>query len=235
MKNANTHQNNLFKNRYCHSEYARNNIINDFSVEIETYEELLPGKTIRSYASGNRKIDKAFIIFKVLDLNNELVYYPVFSESLGRNLAKRWEIKLPSKMTVFISEGSGKGGSGNNDGSNRKEDNKKMLQLIQFARSMMILHVNEPGPMREPFKKIYTNLETHPKFGVFPSEIKSINTAISNYLSSEVNKENENFSNLQQYIKHLQKYYPSAKLRNFDFEILRSKLHIEYPNEIIVF
>lgn len=138
-------------------------------------------------------------------------------------------------MTVFIAE-SDSGGSSSKRGSlKRKDDNKKMLQLIQYARSMMILHVSEPEPMSGAFKNIYDKLEQHPAYDVFASDIKSVNTAISSYLKSATNRKYENFSNLQQYIEYLQLHYPKLKLRNFDFEMLKNKIIAEYPDVNIVF
>ena len=57
MGKANLNQINIFKERYCYNETSREKIINDFSVDIETYEELLPGNTVKSYATGNRDFD----------------------------------------------------------------------------------------------------------------------------------------------------------------------------------
>ncbi len=235
MKKATIQQINEFKEQYCHSGPSREMISRDFIVNVETYEELLPGNTVKSYATGNRDIDKAFIVFKVVDSVNELLYYPVFSESLGRKLANSWGLKLPPKMTVFVTENGNGGSRGKCGGSKRKDDNKKMLQLIQYARSMMLLHVSEPEPMDGAFKNIYNKLEQHPSYDVFPSYIKSVNTAIFSYLKSATNKENENFSNLQQYIQYLQLHYPKLKLRNFDFEVLKNKIKAEYPDVNIVF
>lgn len=235
MKKANAHQIKIFKEQYCHNEFSREKIINDFSVNVETYEELLPGNTVKSYATGNRDIDKGFVVFRVTDLVNELLYYPVFSESLGRKLANTWGLELPRKMTIFVAEGdSGKNG-GKHGNSRRKEDNKKMLQLIQYARSMMILHITEPEPMSGAFKNIFDKLEQHPNYSVFASDIKSVNTAISPYLNSATNKKYEKFSNLQQYIEYLQLNYPNLKLRNFDFEMLRYEMTVKYPDVNIVF
>lgn len=97
MEKANIQQIKRFKEQYCHSEPSRRMISNDFLVNVETYEELLPGNTVKSYATGNRDIDKAFIVFKVVDPVNELLYYPVFSESIGRKLVNTWGLKLTQK------------------------------------------------------------------------------------------------------------------------------------------
>lgn len=229
-----------FKNRYCGNNENRQKINDEFNVEVESYEELLPGKTVRSYATGNRRIDRGFIVFKVQDIVNGINYHPVFSESLGRQLVKDWKLKLPKKMKVFSEINQCNDGSSTNLRADRKtiqrkDENKQMLLLIQLARSMMILHVEEPEPMRNPFKDIYHKLEQHPRYDVFESDIKSINTAISHFFCKAINKNNENFTNLQEYVFYLEKKYPDKRLRNFDFERLRDKIRKKYPNENIVF
>lgn len=226
-----------FKENYCKSREQRLTIIRDFKVKVLSYEELLPGNTVRSYATGNREIDKGFIVFEVLDVVNDVTYNPVFSESVGRQLVKEWGLKLPSKMTVFTGTGNSTGGGTRKSEKTdrRKEENKQMLQLIRLARSMMIMHVSEPEPMREPFRSIYNKLEQNPHYEVWESDIKSINTAISNFFSKPVNKMNENFESLQQYISYLQKRYPDRHIREFDFSVLRDKMSARYPNETMVF
>ncbi len=237
MTEANIEQIEQFKKEYCRSNDRRLAINEDFAVEVMSYEELLPGNTVRSYATGSREINGGFIVFRVTDTLSGIVYYPIFSDSVGRELIKAWGMELPSKMTVFTCGGNGNGrnhGAGSHT-IQRKDENRKMLQLIQFARSMMILHINEPEPMREPFRGIYDKLEKNPRYNVFESDIKSINTAILHFFNKPVNTQNENFTNLQQYISYLQNQYPNRHLRNFDFNVLRNKMKAEYPNETIAF
>lgn len=241
MNKATKFQIEQFRSQYCTSHAKRISIINHFNVEIESYEELLPGKVMISYATGNREIKNAFVIFKVIDTKLDIEYYPVFSETVGRVLANNWNLKLPIKMTVFSKQSSASGSgskvtsSKNASTDKRKEDNQKMLLLIQIVRSMMILHVNEPDPMRNPFKQIYLKLLNNPNLAVLESDIKSINTATLHYLNNSINTENENFKNLTEYINYLKKNYPSRHLRNFDFKILRDKMASKYPNEEILF
>ena len=237
MREANIKQIGQFKREYCGSKDSRLAIKNNFVVDVMSYEELLPGNTVRSYATGSREINGAFIVFEVMDTTNDITYYPVFSDTVGRELVKEWGMKLPSKMTVFASMGNSGGGNHGTGGQiiQRIDENRKMLQLIQFARSMMILHINEPEPMRAPFRDIYDKLEKNPRYSVFEQDIKSINTAILHFFKKPVNTTNENFTNLQQYIAYLQERYPNQHLKNFDFSVLRNKLIAKYPNETIAF
>lgn len=56
MNKATKFQIEHFKKQYCISHEKRISIIKHFSVEIESYEELLPGKVMKSYATGNREM-----------------------------------------------------------------------------------------------------------------------------------------------------------------------------------
>ena len=237
MADANTRQIAEFKRIHCQTGDTRIHIADHYNVQIESFEELLPGKSIRSYAFGSRAITRSFVVFRVTDPESDVVYYPVFSESVGRQLANTWELVLPRKMTIFstpnLNESEVHGGV--NQGVRRNHENRQMLQLIQFVRSMMILHIEEPTPMRDPFKTIYDNLYSNPSKEVCVKDVKSINTATSNFLAKKINTSNENFSNLQDYINYVRQEYPNKNLRAFDFEELRCKLRESYPNETIVF
>ncbi len=240
MPEANSIQIQQFKIQYCKDRDKRLKINDNFAVEVESYEELLPGNSVRSYATGNREIKNGFVVFKVTDTIRDITYYPVFSETVGRQLVNAWGMKLPSKMTIFTNSRSSDGNIKCNNRTSghavsRKEENQRMLQLIRLARSMMILHVYEPGPMREPFKGIYDKLETHPRYDVFAPDIRCVNTAITNFLKGPTNKANDNFTNLGEYITYLQREYPHKPLKNFDFGVLRNKMNGHYPNEKIVF
>ena len=194
MREANIRQIDQFKMEYCRSRDRRLVIKNNFVVDVMSYEELLPGNTVRSYATGSREINGAFIVFEVTDTDNDITYYPVFSDTVGRELVKEWGMRLPSKMAVFASIGN-RGGENHGEGGQiiqRKDENKKMLQLIQFARSMMILHINEPEPMRAPFKGIYEKYEKDSGCNVSEQDIKSINTAILNFFKKPVNTTSDN-------------------------------------------
>lgn len=225
-----------FKEQYCSSEQRRQNMIHDFTVTIESFEQLLPGKKVKSYASGTRDIEGAFVVFKAISkINVDDVYYPVFSETVGRRMAKDFGLDMPSKQMIFIeNEGNGGGAGGQHDHHpHRKENNKAMLDLIVLARSMMILHIKEPKPMFGYFKEIYDTLLLHPYYNVFKKDIKSINTAIGNFLKSNLNK--EGFQNIQGYIEYLTNNYPYLHLRNYNFNNLRDILQNEDPDIDVYF
>ncbi len=236
MPDATAQQIAEFKRRYCHNDDSRRQIAECFDVAIESHEELLPGFTVQSYATGSRPIDGAFVVFRVTDIKNDIVYFPVFSETVSRDLVRAWNLELPRKMSIFAGENQPGGAGGEHHvGIRRNSENRQMLLLIQFARSMMILHTDDPKPMNGPFKAIYEKLYSNPSHGVESWQIKSVNTATKKYLESRFNKKRENFQNLQDYIGFVRDKYPHKKIRAFNFERLRAMMRERYPDECIVF
>ena len=237
MGNADHKQIEEFKKKYCRSTKSRLLINNDFDVKVESFERLLPGKIMKSYATGSREISGAFVVFRVYDKENDIIFYPVFSESVGGQLVRAWKLPLPKKMTIFTESGTYTGGESRNNISakQRKHDNQQMLNLIRFARSMMISHVDEPRPMREPFKGIYERLDNNPGYTVFEVDIKRVNSAIRTYLETPKNMDNERFETLHDYIWLVKKNYQDNHLISYDFDKLREKMKNKYPDEKIVF
>ena len=64
MRTANEYEIAIFKKEYCKNGEARISIGKDFEVDVESFEELLPGKIVSSYATGNRDIENSFIMFR---------------------------------------------------------------------------------------------------------------------------------------------------------------------------
>ncbi len=56
---------------YFKNEQARIAMKRDFKVYVETFEELLPGRIINSFATGSRKIGDSFMMFKVVDVQKD--------------------------------------------------------------------------------------------------------------------------------------------------------------------
>ena len=56
IKMATPEQNKAFARSYCWGDAARAKLIRDFHVEIDSYEALLPGHGIESFATGGRMI-----------------------------------------------------------------------------------------------------------------------------------------------------------------------------------
>lgn len=231
----NIHQKNAFMAQYCQNDRARDTIVDTFEISIESYEQLLPGQVVLSYGTGNREIHTAFVIFNVDDIENKIRYQPVFSEKIGRRLAKKAGLKLPRKISVLSSTGTSHGSGTNGTSIPRSEDNHQLLLLIRFARAMMLLHEKEPKPMYDPFRRIYKYLDSHPRCKVFPKEIKAINTAIQGHLHSHENRQNERFNNLQDFIAYLHENYPNSHFKKATFDVLRNIFLDHYPNETLYF
>lgn len=235
LRIANEYEIKVFKEEYCKNDEARISIGRKFEVEVESFEELLPGKNVGSYATGNRDIENAFIMFRVSDTNKDVQYFPVFSETVGRKMLKAWGMPVPKKRSIFVEENNGVG-VGNGGIRNRNDaDNSKLRSLILFTRSLMILHIDSPQPMNGMLKELYEKLELHPDWKVRSYEIKGVNTALGNFLQKAINVQNENFQNLQDYIEYLQINAGERRLRNSNFDTLRNIMNSKYQTEQVYF
>ena len=164
-------------------------------------------------------------------------YFPVFSETVGRKMLKSWNKPVPKKRSIFIEDnnGVGRGNGGTGNGNKKNVENSKLRSLILFARSLMILHINDPQPMNGMLKEIYEKLELHPYWNVRNYEVKAVNTAIGSFLRKDINVQNENFQNLHDYILYLQTNVTGRRLRNTNFDTLRNIMRTEYPAEQVYF
>lgn len=237
LRTANEYEITVFKEEYCKNEETRININKDFEVEVESFEELLPGKIVSSYATGNRGIKNSFIMLRVYDTVKEILYFPVFSETVGRKMLKNWNKPVPKKRSIFIEDnyGTGEGNGGTGCGNRNNAENSKLRNLILLTRSLMILHIKKPQPMNGMLKDIYVKLESNPHSNVEEHDIKSVNTAIGNFLGKGINIKNENFHNLQDYIHYLQTNVTEKHLRNTNFDTLRNIMRTKYPTEQVYF
>ena len=164
-------------------------------------------------------------------------YFPVFSETVGRKMLKSWNKPVPKKRSIFIEDnnGVGRGNGGTGNGNKKNVENSKLRSLILFARSLMILHINDPQPMKGMLKETYEKLELHPYWNVRNYEVKAVNTAIGSFLRKDINVQNENFQNLHDYILYLQTNVTGRRLRNTNFDTLRNIMRTEYPAEQVYF
>lgn len=233
------HDINLFKRDYCCNTQGRKKMLVDFQVSVESFEELLFGQYITSYATGERKIGNAFMILNVFDTSTNKTYYPVFSEKVARDMLRDSSVKIPSKITIFS---SAKLSSDNLFKENRNTDksdsdrtkaNCALIHLIELVRAFMLLGVNNPQPMNNVFKSIYNGLIIYPNRDPFPFKIKSINTALGNYIKAH--EYNSGLHSLNDFIVYVQKMHGSKRLKEFNFEILRAMFMKEYPQEVLYF
>lgn len=239
MKKATDIEINCFKRNFCKNESNRISIINHYDVTVETFEELLPGKHISSYATGNRDIEGAFVMFRVVDVQNETEFYPVFSETVARKMINSWGMSMPNKRSIFseINNGTSKGEICYNSGTQHVDvDNVKLRRLILLVRSLMILHIESPNPMNGPLKEIYEDLDKFPERKIKKHYVKSVNTILKKALENGFNSNNEKFKDLNGYIEFLKNHHCTNKrLKNFDFESLRKIMRKSYPDEDVYF
>lgn len=129
--------------------------------------------------------------------------------------------------------------NGHSDSGNEKKfinkEAKQIIILIQYARVMMTLNIDYPKPMNGVFKSIYDKYVTliNTDQEVEASDIKSINTAIKNFINK--NHEKISYTSIQDFIECLKKEYPYKTLKSYKFDDIRKKMKLRYPNEIIVF
>lgn len=235
MRIANNTEREKFKAHYCKNEKSRITIIKKFIVEIESFEDLLPNKKISSYGTGNRDIEGSFIMFKVFDLENGIEYYPVFSESIGRKMINEWKKDIPPKRSIFTNTNSSKEScKTSSEIKHNNRDNRKLRDLILFVRSLMILHIDNPKPLNGGLKEIYSTLDSNHTLEVEPYQIKSVNTALKNFLDKKINTDNDNFKNLNDYLDYLRNT-TKRNLKSTEFDNLKKIMINKYPDEQIYF
>lgn len=237
FKEANENEIEVFKKKYCYSEKDRLSLIENFKINVLSYEELLPSQQIYSYATWNKRITGKFIIFEVIDEKNEVIYYPVFSYSVAHILIKRWNLKLP-KLISILSEPNNVDNGHFDTGNEKKFINKEAKQiiiLIQYARAMMTLNIDHPKPVNGVFKSIYDKYITLINIDkeVEASDIKSINTAIKNFISK--NHKKISYASIPDFIEYLENEYPDKIFKSHEFDDIRKIMASKYPNEIIAF
>lgn len=216
-----------FKKNYCHNDRARKQILKDFKVSVESFEELGLGQCINSYATGERKIEDSFMIFKVFDPKNNQAYFPVFSEKVARDMLSGSSISVPKKMTIFANESDISNHrltkpSGSNTYVKQTEPNKELINLIVIARRFMIFGVQNPSPMNGPFKEIYDRLIASPDKNPKPQDIKSVNTSITNFITKNHNK--IRFKSLNDFIEHIRNLPDCKPLKAINFDLIRTML-----------
>lgn len=234
MAKADKIQYEQFKRDYCENDADRFSMNQAFEVEPELFWELLPGQEVRSFAKRNRKITGSFIIFKVYDTNRDIEYYPVFSETVGRNMLNEWNMPVPEKKSIFSNTGNGGnhngGGNGGGNGRPHNQDNRRLRSLILFSYALMTINYKDPKPMYGVFKQIYDALDTDHYQDIENRDIKSINTMLGRYFSKH-----NTYTNLQNFIPVLQQMAGGRRLRNPDFDSLRDRMRNAYPTEQIYF
>lgn len=166
-----------------------------------------------------------------------MVYYPMFSYSVAHILIKTWGLKLPKLMSIFseINEVNGNHSTSRAEKKFINKEGNQILTLIQYARIMMTLNVENPKPMNGVFKSIYDKYDhlINTDKAVEASDIKSINTAIKNFINK--NYEKINYASIQDFIGYLENEYPDKIFKSHKFDDIRKIMASKYPNEIIAF
>lgn len=228
-RNASTKENLLFQARFCQSEAAMNKIAKNFKIEVEVYEELPPWHSVYNANGSDVPLKDAIIMFKISDLTNRIVYYPVFSEAVAKKMLAKWGIALPQKITVFADSNNKTGCKTSVD-----KDNQSLRLLIEFARLFTIVPDKLHRPMPYGFNNLYAQLHLAPDMGVAPETVRMINGILGEFINSS----EERYiycDNLQEFIDYLRNRYKLLEFKNSDFASLRRMLQEHYPDDKIYF
>lgn len=244
FREANRDEIERFKKDYCKNAENRSKIFDDFKVSVNIFSESLPDKTYCSYATGEKEITGAYIIFDVQDLTQKIVYYPIFSEAVGRQMLKSQErISIPQKTSIFLEENISKNSflsTSYKKGDKSVKVNSdaiKTITLILFIYQLMGFHIEHPKQIYGILKELLDKFSEHPNFKPFPEELYKINNTLEKFLAKEINTKNENFNNLQDFIDFIKEKYPEYcnRMKNTDFSSLRDILNKEYGSTFKIY
>ena len=245
FREANKDEIKRFKKDYCKNAENRSKIFDDFKVSVNIFSESLPDKTYCSYATGEKEITGAYIIFEVQDLTKKIVYYPIFSEAVGRQMLKSQEqISIPKKTSIFLEETISK--NSNLSTSSYKNgvksakvnsDASKTITLILFIYQLMGFHIEHPKKIYGILKELLDKFLEHPNFKPFPEELCKINNTLEKFLAKEINTKNEDFKSLLDFIDFIKKKYPECcnRMKNTDFSSLRDILTKRYGSTFNIY
>lgn len=244
FREANRDEIERFKKDYCKNAENRSKIFDDFKVSVNIFSESLPDKTYCSYATGEKEITGAYIIFDVQDLTQKIVYYPIFSEAVGRQMLKSQEqISIPQKTSIFLEENISKNSvlstSYKKGVKSVKVDSDaiKTITLILFIYQLMGFHIEHPKKIYGILKKLLDKFLEHPNLKPSPEELCKINNTLEIFLAKEINTKNENFNNLKGFIDFIKEKYPEYcnRMKNTDFSSLRDILNKKYGSTFKIY
>ena len=114
-------------------------------------------------------------MFKVYDSKSDICYFPIFSETIGRQMLKNKNMKLPSKISVFSNPQKNDTEENNSLSSSNTfvidRSNYLVRVLIIFVYSIRTYNQSNPLPMNGPLKNIYDKMTSDPSISVKPTEI----------------------------------------------------------------
>ncbi len=227
---ATTKENIWFQKRFCQNEQMAFQLIKNFKIEIEVYEELPPWHGVYNANGSDILLKDTIIMLKVCDLAKRIVYYPVFSEKVGKRLLARWDMPLTPKITVFADSGAEKEAS-----AGIHEDNRSLRRLIEFARLFTIVPDRLHRPMPYGFNNLYSQLHRGPEMGVAPETVRMINGILADFINRCDQERYICCDNLQDFIDYLKNKYKLLEFKEGDFTSLREIMKANYPDDKIYF
>ena len=233
FKEANEKQVNNFKKIYCKSEKKRLSLIKnkDFKITPLIFSEALPNHPVYSYASGNRAITKSYILFLVEDTKNQINYFPIFSENIGRKILNNLGEDYPEKISFY----NILNGNNNSKSKTTLKTNKSTLkpEILEFKKLILLscFFMNKNTKDLIPYG-VFRNLllGINKNYKLKAQNIKSVNTGLKHFISKNKLDPNE----FKEFTKFLVECN-NTDIKKVNFEDLRKIFKEKYLNEKIFF
>ncbi len=219
-----------FQKQFCSNLQGAFKIKSNFKVLIEVYEELPPWHGVYNANGSDVLLKDAIIMLKVIDLTNMIIYYPVFSEEVGKRLLVEWDMLLPPKVTVFAYPEAGERAE-----KAVHKDNQSLRRLIEFSRLFTMVPDRLHRPMPYGFNNLYAQLYLVPDMGVAPETVRMINGILGDFINASEEERYIYCDNLQEFIDYLKTRYKLLTFKDSDFTSLREMMRIHYPEDKIYF
>lgn len=218
---------NVFYQEYCQNEMDCFRICERYKVELVSYDDLNFGQAVYGAAENGKLLHERIMIFRVTDVENNLRYYPVFSEYMGKALARHADIKLAPVLTVLYED---------NIGKFIKRDfsykNYALICLIAWYRSLTLMFRQTAAPIPFGIWSVYNVLVQCPTDDIDISVIRLLNNSIKRFLHEN---KNIGYQNLKEYIADIKKTHTLLNYKENDFDVLRQWLLDADPREKIYF
>lgn len=226
-KLATTKEKLKFIEQYCRRAPQRVEMIKEFRIDVEAYEELPPWHGVYNATGSAFLLKDSIIMLKVSDMKNLVQYYPVFSEKLARDLLAKWGVELPPKMSAFANDGETDSGI--------HYENASLRHLLEFSRLFMISQNRLHTPMAYGFNNLYKQLHEYPYSGVCVDTVRLVNSILGDFINNNQDGRYVNCDNLQDFIIYIRNKYKLLVFKSSDFSALHRKMQLHYPEDTLYF
>lgn len=219
-------ENLIFQHEYCESPKSREKIFKIFNTTVEAYEELPPWYSTFNADGSDIRLKDDIIMFCVRDLTNCIEYYPVFPAVEGLRLLREWNMEIPPKMTVFAY---------NHSKEQTSLENASLRSLIAFVRLFMLHESKQHSKMAYGFNNLYKQLHDVAFCDVSAEVIRLVNTVLGEYITHTQTLHFGTCRSFQEFVAYIKKQYSLLEFKDSNFDRLREKLQMAYPDEKVYF